>query len=290
MARIQNIKSDGLTYSVRVIHRAAYGDGRQADAGAIWDGASNVSPTGINAGTSFTAFSLTLDREASLSLPFIGFDFRSNNTGRSDTSGRAEQPVNNVKRVLSATFSADFYGFNTPQLPVYYFGCIPNVEFEIDRNGDFKPATNALHIRNILGHNKKQDSRDSVPSGKIATQFLTNSQRMTSGLSPADGRYEFKLSPPMLQQLENTMRNKGVYGLVGLHTFSLEKRFFMARPRSSSISSTKIKNDTANAPILTIEYAIDNNRVNTGGGLSRTTTSGFSEGNMFSGTNSGFSE
>jgi len=289
MARVQNIKSDGLTYSVEVMRRAAYGEGSQRAAAAIWDGAGDVNPTGINAGTSFTSFSLTLDREASLSLPFIGFDFRLNNTGRTDTSGRAEQPVNNIKRVLSATFSADFYGFNTPQLPVYYFGCIPNVEFEIDRNGDFKPATNALHIRNILGHNQKQDRRDSVPSGKIAAQFLTNSQRM--GLpSPADGRYEFKLSPPMLRQLENTMRDKGVYGLVGLHAFSLNKSNFMTRPRSSSISSTKIKNDTANAPILTIEYAIDNNRVNTGGGLSRTTTSGFMEGNMFSGTNSGFSE
>jgi len=290
MARSQNIKSDGLTYSVEVMRRAAYGEGRQADAGAIWDGSGDVNPTGIGTGTSFTALSIILDREASLSLPFIGFDFRLNNTGRSDTSGRAEQPVNNVKRVLSATFSADFYGFNTPQLPVYYFGCIPNVEFEIDRNGDFKPATNALHIRNILGHNKKQDRRDSVPSGKIATQFLTNFQRMTSGLSPADGRYEFKLSAPMLQQLEITMRNKGVYGMVGLHPLSLEKGNFMTRPRSSSISAVKIKNDTANAPILHIEYALDNNRINTGGGLSRTTTSGFSEGNMFSGTNSGFSE
>ena len=47
MARIQNIKSDGLTYSVEVMRRAAYGEGRQADAGAIWDGAGDVNPTGI---------------------------------------------------------------------------------------------------------------------------------------------------------------------------------------------------------------------------------------------------
>lgn len=284
MARIQNIKSDGLTYSIEVMRRAAYGDGRQADAGAIWDGSGDVNPTGIGAGTSFTALSIILDREASLSLPFIGFDFRLNNTGRSDTSGRAERPVNNVKRVLSATFSADFYGFGS--IPLYYFGCIPHAEFEIDRNGDFNPALNALHIRNILGHNQKQDPRDLVPSGKIATRFLTSTPDMRGG----DGRYEFKLSAPMLQQLENTMRNKGVYGMVGLHSLSLGKSNFMTRPRMTVNTGVKIKNDTANAPILHIEYALDNNRINTGGGLSRITTSGFSEGNMFSGTNSGFSE
>jgi len=284
MARIQNIKSDGLTYSVEVMRRAAYGEGRQADAGAIWDGAGDVNPTGIGAGTSFTAFSLTLDREASLSLPFIGFDFRLNNTGRSDTSGRAEQPVNNVKRVLSATFSADFYGFGS--IPLYYFGCIPNAEFEIDRSGDFNPALNALHIRNILGHNQKQDSRDSVPSGKIATRFLTSTPDMRGG----DGRYEFKLSPPMLQQLENTMRNKGVYGMVGLHSLSLDKSNFMARPRLTSNDGVKIKNDTTNAPILTIEYALDNNKINQGAGISRSSKSGFMTDNVFAGTNSGFSE
>ena len=284
MARTQNIKSDGLTYSVEVMRRAAYGASGRVDAGDVWDGLGTVNPTGIGTGTSFTAFSLTLDREASLSLPFIGFDFRLNNTGRSDTSGRAEQPVNNVKRVLSATLSADFYGFGS--IPFFYFGCIPNAEFEIDRGGDFKPARNALHIRNILGHNQKQDSRDSVPSGKIATRFLTNNPRMAAG----DGRYEFKLSAPMLRQLENTMRDKGVYGMVGLNLLSLDKSNFMARPRVAFNGGVKIKNDTANAPILHIEYALDNNRINTGGGLSRTTTSGFMEGNMFSGTNSGFSE
>ena len=289
MARVQNIKSDGLTYSVEVMRRATYGESGRMDAGDIWDGNGISNATAIGAGTSFTAFDLNLDREASLSLPFIGFDFRLNNTGRSDTSGRVEQPVNNVKRVLKATFSADFYGFNPRVIPVYHFGCIPNAEFEIDRNGDFKPALRALHISKILGHNQRQDRRDSVPSGKIATRFLTNSPRMTSGLGPADGRYEFELSAPMLRQLENTMRNKGVYGMVALHSLSLEKRSFMARPRSATNPAVKIKNDTANAPILTIEYALDNNKINQGAGISRTSTSGFMTDNVFAGTNSGFS-
>ncbi len=139
MARIQNIKSEELTYSSRGnascnIRRVRTNERRRYMGG---NGIPNA--IAIGTGTSFTAFDLNLDREASLSLPFIGFDFRLNNTGRSDTSGR-EQPVNNVKRVLRATFSADFYGFNPRVIPVYHFGCIPNAEFEIDKSGDFKTS------------------------------------------------------------------------------------------------------------------------------------------------------
>ena len=75
MARVQNIKSDGLTYSVEVMRRATYGESGRMDAGDIWDGNGIPNATAIGAGTSFTAFDLNLDREASLSLPFIGFDF-----------------------------------------------------------------------------------------------------------------------------------------------------------------------------------------------------------------------
>jgi hypothetical protein len=73
MARIQNIKSDGLTYSVETIRRAAYGSGR-GGAAAIWDGSGLANPTYVNAGTNFTFFELTLrDREVGLGFTLYRF-------------------------------------------------------------------------------------------------------------------------------------------------------------------------------------------------------------------------
>ncbi len=84
------------------------------------------------------------------------------------------------------------------------------------------------------------------------------------------------------------MRNKGVYGRLP-PPIIFEKRSFMARPRSAINPAVKIKNDTANAPILTIEYALDNSRLNAGFNPGGACVSGFSDGaNISAGASSGF--
>jgi hypothetical protein len=96
----------------------------------------------------------------------------------------------------------------------------------------------------------------------------------------------------MLAALSGAMREKQVFGLVGMPIQLAQRSNYTAVPRVTprDAYAIRINNTTANSPTLTIEYTLDNNRINLGGGLSRISTSGFSEGNVFSGTNSGFSE
>jgi hypothetical protein len=219
----------------------------------------------------------------STTLAFIGFDFRINNTGRTDSSGRVEQPVNNVKRVMNATLSVDLALLSG--LGTIGFGCIPRADFEVDGRGDFKPGRSGINIRTILGYEELTRSGD---GGIIALPSLTAFQALRGG----NGVYEFSLKPRMLAALSGAMREKQVFGLVGMPIQLAQRSNYSAAPRITprDAYAIRINNVTANSPTLTIEYALDNNRINLGGGLSRISTSGFSEGNVFSGTNSGFSE
>jgi hypothetical protein len=108
MARVQNIKSNGLTYSIALMDRNAYGESAR-EAGQIWDmGVGAAAATAVATHRYSTVVNDQTRRGvASTTLAFIGFDFRADNTGRADSSGRAEQPVNNVKRVMNATLSVD---------------------------------------------------------------------------------------------------------------------------------------------------------------------------------------
>ena len=95
----------------------------------------------------------------------------------------------------------------------------------------------------------------------------------------------------MLAALSEAMREKQVFGLVGMPIQLTQRSNYTAAPRLAPPAyAIKINNVTANAPILTIEYALDNNRMNQGAGISRSSTSGFMTDNVFAGTNSGFSE
>jgi hypothetical protein len=284
MARTQNIKSNGLTYSITLMDRNAYGDSTR-QAGQIWDmGVGAAAPTAVATHRFSTVVSDETRRGAvSTTLAFIGFDFRANNTGRVDSSGRVDQPVNNVKRVMSATLSADLTVLSG--IGGIGFGCIPKTDFEVDGRGDFGPTGGAMNIRKILGYEPLTRSGD---GGIIALPSLTEFEALRGG----NGVYEFSLKPSMLAALSRAMREKQVFGLVGMPIQLAQRSNYAAAPRVTprDAYAIQINNATANAPILHIEYVLDNNRINTGGGLSRTTTSGFMEGNMFSGTNSGFSE
>ena len=284
MARSQNIKSNGLTYSLTLMDRAAYGDSAR-QAGQIWDmGLGPSLPTAV----ATDRFSTVVNDQARLgavstTLAFIGFDFRANNTGRADSSGRAEQPVNNIKRVMNATLSVDLTLLSG--VGTIGFGCIPRADFEVDRRGDFAPRLAAMNIRNILGYEELTRAGD---GGIIALPSLTEFQALRGG----NGVYEFSLKPRMLAALSEAMREKQVFGLVGMPIQLAQRSNYATAPRIRPLHAyaISINNVTANSPALTIEYALDNNRVNQGAGISRSSKSGFMTDNVFAGTNSGFSE
>ena len=284
MARTQNIKSNGLTYSIPLMDRVAYGD-RLREAGSIWE--VTTTPRSMPTQVATDARTLLISDQTragviSTTIPFIGFDFRLDNAGRSDNTGRAEQPVNNIKRVLSATLSARFEllsGNNTIS-----FGCIPKTNFEVDRSGNFNPTRSALYISRILGWNQPRSGLEG--SGRFEPSAITDSQALRRG----DGIYEFDLKPRMLIALRNAMREKQVFGLVGMPFTLLQKSNYSAPPRFTprDPNVVRIDNRLASAPTLTIKYTLNNNRINQGVGISRTSKSGFMEGNVFCGTNSGF--
>jgi hypothetical protein len=282
MARSQNIKSNGLTYSIALMDRTAYGDSAR-QAGQIWDmGLGPSLPTAVATDRFSTVVNDQARRDAvSTTLAFIGFDFRANNTGRADSSGRAEQPVNNIKRVMNATLSVDLTLLSG--VGTIGFGCIPRADFEVDRNGDFKPGRSGINIRTILGY----EEVTRTGGGLISLPSLTAFEALRGG----NGVYEFSLKPRMLAALSEAMREKQVFGLVGMPIELVRRANYATAPRITprDAYAISINNVTANSPALTIEYALDNNRMNQGAGISRSSTSGFMTDNVFAGTNSGFS-
>lgn len=283
MARIQNIKSNGLTYSIALMDRTAYGDSAR-QAGQIWDmGLGASAPTAVATDRFSTVVNdQTRVGAVSTTLAFIGFDFRVNNTGRTDSSGRVEQPVNNVKRVMNATLSVDLTVLSGAG--TIGFGCIPRADFEIDSRGDFKPGRSGISIRTILGY----EELTRTGGGSISLPSLTAFEALRGG----NGVYEFRLKPRMLAALSRAMREKQVFGLVGMPIQLTQRSNYATAPGFTprDAYAIKINNATANSPTLTIEYALDNSRMNQGAGISRSSTSGFMTDNVFSGTNSGFSE
>jgi len=283
MARVQNIKSNGLTYSIALMDRSAYGDSTR-EAGQIWDmGLGRTAPTAVATDRFSTVVNDQSRRGAvSTTLAFIGFDFRADNTGRADSSGRVEQPVNNVKRVMNATLSVDLTLLSG--LGSIGFGCIPRADFEIDRNGDFELGRSGINIRTILGY----EEHTRTGGGLISLPSLTAFEALRGG----NGVYEFSLKPSMLAALSRAMREKQVFGLIGMPMQLAQRSNYTTAPRITprDAYAVSINNATANSPTLTIEYALDNNRINQGAGISRSSKSGFMTDNVFAGTNSGFSE
>ena len=115
-----------------------------------------------------------------------------------------------------------------------------------------------------------------------------------------------RLRPRMLRALEQAMRNGDVFGLAAVPLFGFGEgpgqftantglnfwngTTLLRRDITSGIKIRSGLNASYDPPKLTYRYALDNNKINTGAGISRTSTSGFMEGNVFAGTNSGFSD
>ena len=127
------------------------------------------------------------------------------------------------------------------------------------------------------------------PSGLGATSKIISS---TNTVSVGDtGQIGFNLPRPMLDELAAAMQHKRYFSVFVVDMATYKGGVALAGfEGSQTIAFHGATTDTALHPILDFTYKLDNNKVNTGGGLSRTTKTGFMLENVFSGTNSGFSE
>ena len=126
-------------------------------------------------------------------------------------------------------------------------------------------------------------------NGLGATSKIISS---TNTVSRGDtGQIGFNLPRPMLNELETAMKQRSYFSV-----FVVDAQSYNGNISAGNFNGVQniifhaAATNAALHPILDFTYRLDNNKINTGAGLSRTTTSGFMEGNVFSGTNSGFSE
>ena len=324
MARVEAITSEDLVYQVTLTGLTR---GRPTT-GPIWTGHSfrppivPFMPRGvdkvrsgamefINPDIRFTAANGRLNYGYGL----ICYDFRTNNEERLDTSGRPEQRMNNVKRIQSAELKFQVSGIDG-RVSVFYIACLPKINLA---RGPLPTATE-LGMNYFLGYNEVYQS----PRGPVGDE-----RRGSGNVNPAclagrgldrEGVVEpiilrdidsypatvtVKLRSRMLRALERAMRNGDVFGLaaVPIHGFGEGPQFFtpdtgrsfwdgtsrMVRDVSMGVKIRSGLNASYNPPKLVYRYALDNNKINQGAGISRTSTSGFMADNVFAGTNSGFS-
>ena len=197
------------------------------------------------------------DRQIQRAL--FSFDFTERRTGQAPQ-------LQNIRRIKTAEVTLSVASVSeTSKIYLGYAGRTP---------------ARSITGADCLTSNIKGYTRDSLTSSELAWYQIVSST----------GQYTWELPPTMLTALQNALRNKGYFNIIALDYRDLTSRDASARllTRPSTIEFNDFS--TGTPPKIKIEYFLDNNRINTGAGLSRTTTSGFMEGNMFSGTNSGFSE
>ena len=342
MARVQAITSEDLVYQIQLTR----GTPRQETA-PVWVGSTTTilpggrppivrpfEPRSVDKVSSgrmeFTTTEVQwTDRDVlTYNYSLICYDFRTNNEGRTDDSGRPQQRMNNVKRIQSAELTFQVSGIATRR-EEFYIACLPKIN--ISRS---LPVATELGMNYFLGYNEiysdrfgRPVTRDGSTGGNINPACFAGSDVL---LQPVLGRPDrssgtvvpitlvdtdsypatvtVELRPRMLRALESAMRNGTVFGLavvptygfgIGLEQFVADggKNFWGDRsagpPRSTITTGLKVRsglNASFNPPKLAYRYALDNNKINTGAGISRTSTSGFMTDNVFAGTNSGFSE
>ena len=259
----------------------------------------------------------------------ICYDFRTNNTERLDTSGRPRQRMNNVKRIQSAelTFqvSAVSNEYVAANAAIFYIACLPKINLISSRRGPL-PNPFELGMNYFLGYNEVYRNpvlgglvEGRAGSGNInpacfAGRTPLPGERPVPFVQPIElgGRDSYpvtvtvKLKPRMLRALESAMRNGDVFGLAAVPVGGFgdgPEQFVANTGRNFWDGTTAIRrnltfggkirsglNASYDPPKLVYRYALDNNKINQGAGISRTSTSGFMEGNVFAGTNSGFSD
>ena len=255
----------------------------------------------------------------------ICYDFRTNNEERLDTSGRPRQRMNNVKRIQSAELTFQVSAAAFPGGALFYIACLPKISLVSIRGNPLTPHPLQLGMNYFLGYNElyrdplgRLVGTERYGSGNINPACFAGQPplpvRPTPFVQPIEltGRDSYpitvtvKLKPRMLRALESAMRNGDVFGLAavpvggfgdGLEQFvpNTGLNFWNGTTplRRDMTFGGKIRsglNASFDPPVLRYKYTFNNNKINTGAGTSRISTSGFMEGNMFSGTNSGFSE
>ena len=258
----------------------------------------------------------------------ICYDFRTNNEERLDTSGRPKKRMNNVRRIESAELTFQVSAAAFPSGALFYIACLPKISL-VSIRGVLIPHPLELGMNHFLGYNEvyrnpalgEQVGTERSGSGNInpacfAGRSLRDGERpppvplvLPIELTRRDSypaTVTVKLKPRMLRALELAMRNGDGFGLAAVPVggFGDGPEQFVANtglnfwngtriPRRDFEFGGKIRsglNASFSPPKLVYRYALDNNRINQGAGISRTSTSGFMEGNVFAGTNSGFSD
>ena len=126
------------------------------------------------------------------------------------------------------------------------------------------------------------------PSGLGAISRIISS---TNTVSVGDtGQIGFNLPRPMLNELEAAMQQRRYFSV-----FVVDAQTYKGRVAAPTFEGLQLIEFHAAAPnptlhpILDFTYRLDNNKINTGAGISRSSKSGFMIEDIFSGTNSGFS-
>jgi len=327
MARIETITSEDLVYQVTLT-----GTTRGRATEPVWTGIvpgrfgnpdTPFQPRGVdkvrsgviefvNPDIRFTAANGRLNYGYGL----ICYDFRTKNEERTDTSGRPEQRMNNVKRIQSAQLTFQVNAI-AGRVSAFYIACLPKINLA---RGPLPTATE-LGMNYFLGYNEVyQSGRGPVGderrgSGNVNPACLAGRGLDREGvvepiiLRDSDSypaTVTVELRQRMLRALERAMRNGDVFGLaaVPIHGFGEGPQLFtanysrdfwngtsrMARDESMGAKIRSGLNASFDPPKLVYRYALDNNRMNQGAGISRSSKSGFMTDNVFAGTNSGFSE
>ena len=105
------------------------------------------------------------------------------------------------------------------------------------------------------------------------------------------GLVTWELPESMKAGIHRALRNRTFYTIAVLDYRDLRQSTAgtLSRGAATSVITFSDFSSSSTAPKLDITYVLDNSRINQGGGLTRSSKSGFMENNMFSGTNSGLS-
>ena len=330
MARVEAITSEDLVYQVTLTGRT-----RGRDTEEVWTGL-NISrfpptpfePRGVDKTRSgigefidpvcrFTAANGRLNYGYGL----ICYDFRTNNEGRRDFSGRPEQRMKDVKRIQSAelTFQVSAIADRTT---AFYIACLPKISLVSIRGNPLTPHPLQLGMNYFLGYNEvywnpirnEQVGTERYGSGNINPACIagltTNRYGMVEPFIFTDrdsypSTVTVRLRPRMLRALEQAMRNGDVFGLAAVPLFGFGEgpgqftantglnfwngTTLLRRDITNGIKIRSGLNASYNPPKLTYRYAIDDSRKNAGFNPGGACASGFSDGaNISAGSLSGF--
>ena len=211
---------------------------------------------------------------------------------------------------------------------IFYIACLPKINLISSRRGPL-PNPFELGMNYFLGYNEvyrnpvlgglvgdERSGSGNINPACFAGRTLGAGERpppfpivQPIELTDRDSypvTVTVKLKPRMLRALESAMRNGTVFGLAAVPVGGFgegPQQFTAGSGYSFWDGSMRLPIDFAfggrirsglnasyDPPKLVYRYTLDNNKINTGAGISRTSTSGFMEGNLFAGTNSGFSD